>query len=180
MRCRVCVSREGLLDEGGGVVGREERLKGEKEGEDGALVGGALATAEEEAALMAVDDFVADPEAEAGAAEAFGGEEGFEDAGAGLGRHADASVGDGEDQAAAVGAPVGGLAAAHQEAATGGHCIDGVGDEIVEDLADVAFEAGDWVGGAFAPVDGDGGVAETAFVEAEDGGEEFVAVDLTG
>jgi len=129
---------------------------------------------------MAVDDFVADPEAEAGAVEAFGGEEGFEDAGAGFGGDADAGVGEGEGEAGAAGAPVGCFAAAKEEAASGGHGIDGVGDEVVEDLTDVAFEAGDLAVGALAFFDGDGGVAEAAFVEAEDGGEEVGAGDLAG
>ena len=43
---------------------------------------GVLGAAEGEAALVAVDDVGGDPEAEAGAVEVLGGEEGLEDAGA--------------------------------------------------------------------------------------------------
>ena len=55
-------------------------VEGEEEGEDGAVVGGGLAAADVEFAAMALHDFFADPEAEAGAVDSLGGVEGLEDA----------------------------------------------------------------------------------------------------
>lgn len=53
---------------------------GKKDGEDGSVAGGGLAGADVDAAIVAVDDFGADPEAEAVAGVAPGGEEGLVDA----------------------------------------------------------------------------------------------------
>ena len=53
-------------------------LEGKKEREDGAGVAFALTAADCERAAVALDDFVTDPEAEAGSSDVFGGEEGFE------------------------------------------------------------------------------------------------------
>ena len=128
--------------------------------------------------MVTIDDFTADPEAEAGAVDALGREESFEDVGASFGGHAGTGVSDGENEAATAGAPVGGFAAAQKETASGRHGVDGVRDEVVEDLAYVAFEAGDATLVALAFFYADGGVAETAFVEAEDGGVEVFAGDL--
>lgn len=88
------------------------RGEGQEEAEDRAAVGGVLAAAKEETSSMAIDDFVADPEAEAGAVDSFGGEEGLEDAGAGRWSDASTGIGHGKSEAAAAGAPVCGLATA--------------------------------------------------------------------
>jgi hypothetical protein len=53
-------------------------FEGKEEGEDGAGVTFALTAAECEDSAVAVDDFVTDPEAEAGSSDVFGGEEGLE------------------------------------------------------------------------------------------------------
>jgi hypothetical protein len=123
-------------------VGKEER-------EDGAVMD----------QLVALDDAGGDPEAEAGAVEVLGGVEGFEDAGADGGGHAVAGVGDGDaDALRLVRRRVGSLhqvvmivrivgvriVGADDEAAALAHGVDGVGDEVVEDLADVVFEAEDF------------------------------------
>ena len=104
---------------------------------------------------MAVDDAGGDPETEAGALEVFGGVEGLEDAGADGGGHAVASVGDGEADALRLGVVVTSWARERDEAASARtHGVDGVGDEVVEDLADVVFEAEDGAGGGVAGFDG--------------------------
>ena len=93
---------------------------------------------------MALDDFMADPEAEAGASDLFGGEEGLEDSGRGVGGHSRSGVGDGENQAFASCLPVGAFATAYQEAASVGmHGVDGVDDQVAQDLANLSFEAED-------------------------------------
>lgn len=94
---------------------------------------------------MALDDSRGDPEAEAGSVELLGGVEGLKDAAAYCGGHAVAGVAD-DDADACAGAAlrvVGGIVGADEEAAAVAHCIDGVGDEVVEDLANVVFEAED-------------------------------------
>ena len=139
-----------------------------------------MAGAKEQAALMALDDFDANPEAEAGTVDSFGGEEGVEHAGAGRSGDAGAGIGDGEGEAVAAGAPVGGLATAKKDAATGGHRVDGIGDEVVEDLADVAFKTGYGAIGLLSVLDLDGGVAKAAFVEAENCDKEIGTTDLAG
>ena len=63
----------------------------------------AAAAADVQDARVAVDDLLADPEAEACAGEPLGGEEGVEDAFDDIWRHAGARVGDGEDDAYAAG-----------------------------------------------------------------------------
>ena len=128
--------------------------------------------------MVTIDDFTADPEAEAGAVDALGREESFEDVGASFGGHAGTGVSDGENEAATAGAPVGGFAAAQKETASGRHGVDGVRDEVVEDLAYVALEAGDATGIALAFLYDDGRVAEAAFIEAKDSGEELGAGDF--
>ena len=120
---------------------------GQEEREDGAVVDGMLAAAEGEAALVPLDDSGGDPEAEAGPVEIFGGVEGLEEAGANLGRHAVAGVGDGDADAFAArrvaDRVVCCVVGADDEAAALAHGVDGVGDEVVEDLADVVFKAED-------------------------------------
>ena len=137
-------------------------------------------TAQGEAALVALDDAGGDPEAEAGAVELFGGVEGFEDAGLDDGGHAVARVGDGDADARAVGGMVDAVVGADDEAASLAHGVDGVGDDVVEDLADVVFEAEDGAGGLVGGFDVDAGVAKTAMVEVEDGVDELVGSDVGG
>ncbi len=97
--------------------------------------------------MVAVDDAVGDPEAEAGAVEVFGGVEGLEDAGLHGGCHAVAGVGDGDADAVACLGMLRSSEWCRVRERVGGrhltHGVDGVGDEVVEDLADVVFEAED-------------------------------------
>src|SRR5260370_11348302 len=105
------------------------------------MVDGVLIAAEGDAALMATDDAGGDPEAEAGAIEVVGGVEGLEEAGLHGGGHAVASVGDGDANSRTalriLGGIISGVVSADQETAPLAHGVDGVSDEIVEDLADV-------------------------------------------
>ena len=74
-----------------------------------------------------------------------------------------------------------GSAAADEEAATSLlHGIDGVAEEVIQDLADFAVEAEDGEVGALAEVDGNVGVEETAAEDAKDVDEEVVDGDLGG
>ena len=119
---------------------------GEEQGEDGATVCGVLGAAEGEAAVVAGDDAGGDPKAEASAVEVLGGVEGFEETSADGGGDAVAGVGDGDADASArlARGVVGGVVSADEELATVTHGIDSVGDEVVEYLADVVFEADDF------------------------------------
>src|SRR5271170_1389268 len=119
---------------------------GKEEGEDGAVVYGVLGAAEGEAALVAIDDTGGDPETKACAVEILGGVEGLEEARFDSSRHAVAGVGYGDADATAAirvfGVVVRGIVGADEKApATLTHGVDGVGNEIVEDLAYVVFKA---------------------------------------
>src|SRR5271156_404238 len=133
---------------------------------------------------MAADDSGGDPEAEAGAVEVFGGVEGLEEARLYGGGHAVAGVGDGDANAGArlkiLGGVVGGVVGANDETTAGAHGVDGVGDEVVEDLADVVFEAEDCGVGGVAGVDLDVRVGEAALIEVEDGVYEVGCADAGG
>src|SRR5258708_9813776 len=137
------------------------------------MLDGVLVAAEGDAALMASYDAGGDPEAEAGAVEILGGVERLEEAGLHVGGHAVAGVGDGDaDAGRAVGVfggVVGGVVGADEEAASLAHGIDGVGDEVVEDLTDVVFEAQNRGWGGVGGLNFDAGVGEAALVEVEDG-----------
>ncbi len=165
------VIEAGLADRG---------FKGEEEGEDGTVVGGGLAAADAQDAAMAMDDFFADPEAEAGAGDSLGGEEGVEDFGLGLGGHAGADVCDGDGDAGLMGGPVGGLPLADEEGTTAWHGVEGVADEVGEDLTNLSVEAVDFAMGAAAAIDVNARVADAALIDGEDGVEEIGDVDLLG
>src|SRR6185369_1184940 len=88
-----------------------------------------------------VDDLFADPESEACAGDSLGREEGIEEPGARGRIHTAAVVGNRNDNALFEGLPVGGEAGAnHETAIRTAHGIEGVADEIADDLPDLAFE----------------------------------------
>jgi hypothetical protein len=60
------------------------------------------------------------------------------------------------------------------------HGVDGVDEEVGDDLADFAVEAEDGALGAFALFDGDVGVDDAAAEDVERGEDEIVAGDLGG
>ena len=158
---------------------------GEEEGEDGPVVDGMLGAAEDEAAVVAVDDAGGDPKAEAGPVEVLGGVEGLEEACANWGRHAVAGVGDGDADAATafgeLGGVVGGVVGPDaKEATTLAHGVEGVGDQVIEDLTNVVFKAEDGGVGGVGGVDVDAGVGEAAVIEVEDGVDEIGRADVSG
>ena len=118
---------------------------GEEEGEDGAVAVGGFAAADADPAFVVPDDFEADPEAEAGSGGGLGGEEGFEEAALGGFAHAAAIVGDGDAEAVAAGLPVMGAAGAEADVAVAAEGVEGVADEVGEDLAHVAGKADEGV-----------------------------------
>ena len=153
-------------------------VEGKKEGEDGAVMVFVLAAADGEGSAVALDDLVADPEAEAGAANLFGGEEGFKDLFSGFGRHAGAGVGDSDDEAFATGLPVCAFAAVDEETASGGlHGVDGVDDQIAQDLPDLTFEAHHGASCAFASLNGYARVGQASLVDREGAFDQFFAGD---
>jgi hypothetical protein len=88
------------------------------------------------------DEFAGDPEAEAGAGVFFGGEEWLEDAADVVFVNAAAGVGDGDTDTAAGGAA--GIGGGVCLDADGGALVAGVetvGEEVGEDLADLAGDA---------------------------------------
>ena len=76
------------------AAGVDDGLGGEEDGRGGAVVGGVGVAGEGEGASVLPDDALGDPEAKAGAAFAFGGEEGLEEVFADLRRDAGTVVGD--------------------------------------------------------------------------------------
>ena len=92
-----------------------------------------------------------------------------------------AGVGDGDADAFATGGVVGGVVGADDEPASAlTHGVDGVGDEVVEDLADVVFETVESAVGLVGGFDGDAGVGEAALVEVDDGVDQLGCGDIGG
>jgi len=130
---------------------------------------GVLAAADAEEATMAVDDFFADPETQAGAGDALGGEEGLEDAVEGFRGNACTGVGNREHKTALAGGPMRGFAAAEKEApGVRCHGIKGVAEEIADDLADFSFKTANESCGAIAAVNVNAGVDGASLVNGED------------
>src|SRR5580698_6812292 len=95
-------------------------------------------------------DLVAHPQSQAGAAGALGGKERLEYLAQMFRLNAAAGVGDREHESLATRRPMCAFAAAHQQSATAVHGIDGVGDEVVEHLANLAVEASERLPGVQA------------------------------
>ena len=95
-----------------------------------------------------------------------------------------AGVGDGNAEATAAvggcGGVVHGFMSADDEAATLTHGVDGVGDKVVEDLANVVFKSENGCGGGVAGFDVDARVGQAAVVEVEDSVDEIGRTDLRG
>src|SRR6202035_2927060 len=109
------------------------------------------AAAHTDVAGVLIDDAFADPEAEAGTGDLFGGLEGLEEVLKNAGADAFAGVGDGEASAwAAVSAGL--RTDPDQEPATGVHGLNGVAYEVIDDLANLSFQAADPGGGNNAQI----------------------------
>lgn len=92
----------------------------------------AVGRAHMNAAAVALDDLLGDPEAEAGADIFLGGEERLEDAVKIFGRYAGTAVGDYDFDGAVL--FIGNKARADDDGAIGSGGIDGIGDYVREDL----------------------------------------------
>jgi hypothetical protein len=166
--------RGGLHLRGGVLFARKEQ------GEDGAAMARTVAGADAEDTLMPVDDACGDPEAEASAVQILRGKERFEDAADGRLVHTVSGVGDGDANAGSknIGGTEVGFVCADDQASPRAHRIDCVRDQIVENLADVIFEAKNSSLGEIFCVDPDIGVGEPARVESDDRVDEFRRRDL--
>ena len=96
------------------------QVGGQEDAEDGAVARGVDGRAELHFAAAALEDGAGDPEAEAGAALAFGGKEGLAETALHIGRDATAVIADGEAEAAHAGVgPAAGGAQAQAQLAVG-------------------------------------------------------------
>lgn len=97
--------------------------------------------------IVLLHDFTANPEAKADAGGFLGGEEGFERALFCGTIHSGASVGDSEADADAAGFAVVGFTNAEHEARAGRvpHGVNGVIDEVRDDLANFTWKAEEWM-----------------------------------
>ena len=134
---------------------------------------------------MALYDAGRDPQAQPGAVQAFGGVKGLKDALEDVCAHAVAGIGDSDADAGPPGwKPTlwcgDTVMGANDETSSVAHGVNGVGDEVVEDLADVIFKAEDARCRAIACLHADAGVAETAGVKADDRPEEIFCGDRSG
>lgn len=102
----------------------------------------------------------------------FSGEEGDEDVAEDLRGDALAIIGD-SDADAVPACRVCGIARAQKKAASGRHSVDGIRDEVIEDLVNLAGEALNRRGICQMFLDGDAGRGEACAVETEDGLEEL-------
>ena len=127
---------------------------------------------------MPTDDLLGDPEAKAGAGDAFGGEEGLEDAVECGGIHAGAAVGDGDGDTAAGG--LGRRRGTEAEAAALGERVDGVSDKVREDLSNLAVVSEDGGYGPEIADDLDLCAAEAGVEDGEDGLNELMDVGEGG
>ncbi len=152
-----------LVDCCDGGAGRQE------EGEDGAVVDRTKEGAEAHLSLVFFDDLFRDPEAEAGAGIALGGDERLEECALDAFRDTCARVCDEDthslDTQAAV---MGDGQDTKAERAAGGHGVDSVLDEVGDDLADLSGGAEDTLGGAEAALDADAGGEQAGVEECED------------
>ena len=114
---------------------------------------------------MLSNEFLADPESESGAADAFGAEEGVKNHWAYLSGHSGAVISNGQDDSFGSGSPVGCIAASKQEAAAEGHGVDGISEQIADDLTNLAFKTQDGAGDAFAPLHEDSRIEKPALIE---------------
>ena len=140
-----------------------------------------------DASVALVDDAVDGGESEAGGlGGVFGGEEWFEDAAAGWFVHADAGIGDGEDDAGVGGSAVGlgrferRRSGGDSQGATGGHGGAGIVGQLHEDQVElIGIDDDGGEGFLQAQFNGDSG-AEGAVKHGEGAAHAFVEVDDAG
>ena len=157
------------------------QVGGQEDAEDGAVVFGGDGGAELHFAAVTLDDGAGDPEAEAGAALAFGGEEGLAEAAPDFGRNAAAVVADGDTNAVDAGiGPAARAADAEKQTAVERRGFDGVGDEVGEDLAHLAGIDESLFGAVVLALDANALLQDAAAVEGEHFFEELVDVGAHG
>ncbi len=139
-----------------------------------------MAAADADEAVVALDDLVRDPEAETGAGDSFGRKEGLEDAPESFRGDAGAVIGDGDADAGTAGFPVVRGDFAERDRAAFADGVDGIADEIGEDLTDFALVRHDEGNGAEVAANLDVLAAEAGVKQGEDGVEELVDVGAGG
>ena len=141
---------------------------GEEDAEDGTVAAGIDGGAQLHFAAVTLDDGAGDPESEAGAALALGGEEWLSEAALDLERDAAAIVANGDTDAANAGiGPAVGAAYAEAETAMRGGSFESIGDKIGEDLAHFAGIEGGFFLAVVLPLDDDALFADGAVVEEQ-------------
>jgi len=118
-------------------------FSGEGDGEGGAFAGAGGVGADLDAAVVLFHELFADPEAEAGADGAFGGEEGVEDVFCRDGGDAVAVVGYGDADAAFAVDGIERGGGAENDAALAADGVEAIGEQVGEDLAQLAGDAHD-------------------------------------
>ena len=119
-------------------------MEGKEDGDDGAVGFGRGAGLDADLAAVAFNELLGDKEADPGSDGASGSKEGFEDVGEILFGDAAAVVGDGEQDAGFLLASV---LDGDAQVSAGGQGVDGVGEEVGDNLHDLAFAKNDRGGG---------------------------------
>src|ERR1035438_6415354 len=127
-----------------------------------------MEAAEANGAFVFLNDAFADPETEAGALGGLGGEERLEEAYGVFAANAVAGVDDGDGDAATLCFAVGGFGDAQAESSARRHRLDGVADEVEEDLAQLARESAHDTGGRVFPLQVDVTGHDGALLEFDD------------
>ena len=144
---------------------------------------GRLRRADRQLSLVPFDDAGGDPQAQTGAVQILGGEEGLEDPPDGGVAHAVAGIGDGDAHAgpfvSARPAQVS-IVRAQQQPAARAHGVDGIRDQVVEHLANVVLEAEHPGPGAVVDLDPDVRVGEASRVEPDDCVDQIAGPDQRG
>ena len=131
--------------------------------------------------MMAIDDLFTDPEAETRTGDSLGGVKGFEDSSESFGGHPGACVGDRKDQSWATGRVVMPFTTAQEKTAAAlVHGVDGINEQVINDLANLAVKAEDWPVGSLAHFDGDVGIQQAAAQNSESIVNEIVTGDFCG
>ena len=154
--------------------------EGQKKKKDGAAVRCLLCASHQKRAVVPLEDLVADPHPQAGSADALGGVEGLIEAPAGLGGHTDACIRDGYKHALRPGARMRSFPASEKESSTVRHRVDGVADEVIEDLPDLTFQAEQRLSRTETLDDFDVVVEQTAVVEGQAVPQQIVDVGRCG
>jgi hypothetical protein len=131
-------------------------------------------------ASMPIDNLAADPKAEARSLETFRGKEGVKGFLYGVWRHPRSLVGDGKEDAFPSGDSVAFSCTQKQPATCSAHGINGVCNEIAEDLPYLTFKTTDRTRGTMPLLDRDFGIDDPVLVQRDDLLDQFAAGDFPG